>query len=191
AHPLPPHRRRDTGPHLLNPPGPPSGTRSATLHFVPMSKASSDGKKVIARNKKALHEYHVIDTWEAGIVLTGPEVKSVRQGKVSLSEAFGRIENGEVWLYGLHISPYDPASRWNADPTRPRKLLLHRREIQRLIGAVKEKGLTLVPLDLYFRRGYAKVTLALARGKKLHDRREDLKRRAAERDIERALRSVR
>ncbi|HLU25459.1 MAG TPA: SsrA-binding protein SmpB [Longimicrobiales bacterium] len=156
-----------------------------------MSKASSDGKKVIARNKKALHEYHVIDTWEAGIVLTGPEVKSVRQGKVSLSEAFGRIENGEVWLYGLHISPYDPASRWNADPTRPRKLLLHRREIQRLIGAVKEKGLTLVPLDLYFRRGYAKVTLALARGKKLHDRREDLKRRAAERDIERALRSVR
>lgn len=156
-----------------------------------MNRSASDGKKVIARNKKALHEYHVIDTWEAGLVLTGPEVKSVRQGKVSLSEAFGRVEAGEVWLYGLHISPYDPASRWNVDPTRPRKLLLHRREVQRLIGAVQEKGLTLVPLDLYFRRGYAKVTLALARGKKLHDRREDLKRRAAERDIERAIRNVR
>ena len=146
-----------------------------------------DGRKVVARNKKALHEYQVLDTWEAGLALTGPEVKSVRAGKVSLAEAFARIEGGEAWLYGMHISPYDPASRWNTDPTRPRKLLLHRREIRRLVGAVGEKGYTLIPLDLYFRRGYAKVTLALARGKKLHDRREDLKRRAAEREIERAV----
>jgi SsrA-binding protein len=150
-------------------------------------ESRGDGRKVVARNKKALHEYHVLDTWEAGLALTGPEVKSVRAGKVSLAEAFARIEGGEAWLYGMHISPYDPASRWNTDPTRPRKLLLHRREIRRLVGAVGEKGYTLIPLDLYFRRGYAKVTLALARGKKLHDRREDLKRRAAEREIERAV----
>jgi len=141
--------------------------------------------------KNALHEYHVLETWEAGLVLTGPEVKSIRAGKVSLAEAFARVEGGEVWLYGMHISPYDPASRWNADPTRPRKLLLHRREIRRLVGALGEKGYTLVPLDLYFRRGYAKVTLALARGKKLHDRREDLKRRAAQREIERAIKRER
>lgn len=152
-----------------------------------MDRSRPDGRKVVARNRKALHEYHILDTWEAGLVLTGPEVKSVRAGKVSLNEAFARVENGEVWLYNLHISPYDPASRWNLDPLRPRKLLLHRGEIRRLIGAVQAAGLTLVPLDLYFRRGYAKTTLALARGKKLHDRRETLKRRAAEREIERAL----
>jgi len=151
------------------------------------SQPQADGRKVVARNKKALHEYHVLETWEAGLSLTGPEVKSVRAGKVSLAEAFARVEGGEVWLYGMHISPYDPASRWNTDPTRPRKLLLHRREIRRLVGALGEKGYTLVPLDLYFRRGYAKVTLALARGKKLHDRREDLKKRAAQREIERAI----
>src|SRR5690606_25905401 len=130
-----------------------------------MNRPDRDAKKIVARNRKALHEYEIIDTWEAGLVLTGPEVKSVRAGKVSLAEAFARVENGEVWLYGMHISPYDPASRWNADPVRTRKLLLNRREIRRLIGATREKGLTLVPLDLYFRRGYARVTLALARGK--------------------------
>jgi SsrA-binding protein len=153
-----------------------------------MAKRGEDGRKVIARNKKALHEYHVIDTWEAGIALSGPEVKSVRGGRVSLAESFARVERGEVWLYGMHVSPYDPASRWNADPTRPRKLLLNRREIRRLIGAVQEKGFTLLPLDIYFRRGYAKVTLALARGKKLHDKREALKRRTAQREVERAYR---
>lgn len=155
-----------------------------------MSKPT-DGRKVIARNKKALRDYHILETWEAGIVLAGPEVKSVRAGKVDLSGAFARIDRGEAWLYDVHISPYDPASRWNTDPSRPRKLLLHRKEIRRLIGAVEEKGLTLVPLDLYFRGGYAKVTLALGRGKKLHDRREDLKRRDAEREMERAARGQR
>lgn len=156
-----------------------------------MNRPDRDAKKIVARNRKALHEYEIIDTWEAGLVLTGPEVKSVRAGKVSLAEAFARVENGEVWLYGMHISPYDPASRWNADPVRTRKLLLNRREIRRLIGATREKGLTLVPLDLYFRRGYARVTLALARGKKLHDKREALKERAVSREIERAVRERR
>lgn len=153
--------------------------------------ANTDGKKIVARNRKAHHEYHVLDTWEAGIVLTGPEVKSIRAGKVSLAEAFARVEDGEVWLHGMHVSPYDPATRWNTDPVRPRKLLLHAREIRRLIGATREKGLTLVPLELYFRRGLAKVTLALARGKKLHDKRETLKRRTAEREMERAVRESR
>lgn len=153
-----------------------------------MDKSARDGKKIVARNRKALHEYDVLETWEAGLVLVGPEVKSIRAGKVSLSEAFARVDNGEAWLYDMHISPYDPASRWNVDPVRPRKLLLRSQELRKLIGATREKGMTLVPLDLYFRRGYARVTLALARGKKLHDKREDLKRRDAEREIERATR---
>jgi SsrA-binding protein len=144
-------------------------------------------KKTIARNKKALHEYQILDSWEAGIVLAGPEVKSIRAGKVSLGEAYARIERGEVWLYDLHISPYDPASRWNADPLRPRKLLLHSRQIRRLIGATQQKGLTLVPLELYLLRGRVKVGLALARGKKLHDKRETLKRKDMEREVRRAL----
>ncbi|MGH7476465.1 MAG: SsrA-binding protein SmpB [Longimicrobiales bacterium] len=147
----------------------------------------SEERKVVARNRKALHEYHVLDRWEAGLVLSGAEVKSIRAGKVNLGDAFARIENGEAWLYNLHISPYDPASYQNRDPLRPRKLLLQRKEIRRLVGAVQEKGLTLVPLELYFRRGFAKLTLALARGKKLHDKRETLKQRAAQREIERAL----
>ncbi len=156
-----------------------------------MASSAAGGRKVVARNKKARHEYQILDTWEAGLVLTGPEVKSLRAGRANLAGAFARVEDGEVWLYDMHISPYDPASYWNVDPLRPRKLLLSAREIRRLIGAVQEKGFTLVPLDLYFRRGYAKVTLALARGKKLHDKRETLKRRTAEREIERASRDLR
>lgn len=148
----------------------------------------ADGKRVVSRNKKARHEYEILETYEAGLVLRGPEVKSVRAGKVAFQDSFARVDNGEVWLYNLHISPYEPAQRWNADPTRPRKLLLQKGEIRRLIGRVEEKGLTLVPLDLYFRRGYAKVTLALARGRKVHDRREELKRRAMEREVRRTLR---
>ena len=154
-----------------------------------MARDQSEGKKTIARNKKALHEYHVIEQLEAGIVLTGPEVKSIRGGKASLAESFARVDNGEVWLYDMHVSPYDPASRWNADPTRPRKLLLKNKEIRRLIGASKEKGLTLVPLDLYISRGYVKVSLALARGKKLYDKREDIKRKDAKREIERVVKN--
>jgi SsrA-binding protein len=145
-------------------------------------------KKTVARNRKALHEYHVIDTMEAGLVLAGPEVKSVRAGKVSLTEAFARVDGGEAWLYGMHITPYDPASRWNVDPVRPRKLLLHRREIRRLIGATQQEGFTLVPLELYIRDGFVKVAIALARGKKHFDKREDLRKRDASREIQRALR---
>lgn len=147
------------------------------------------GRKVIARNRKALHDYHVVDTWETGIVLLGPEVKSIRAGKVSLVDAFARVDSGEVWLHNMHVSPYDPASQFNHDPTRPRKLLMHRAQIRRLIGATQEKGLTLIPLDLHLLNGRVKVELALARGKKLHDKRETVKRREAKREIERALRT--
>jgi SsrA-binding protein len=149
--------------------------------------AQPAGKKIIARNKKARHEYQILESWEAGIVLAGPEVKSVRAGKVSLGEAYARVERGEVWLHSLHISPYDPASRWNADPLRPRKLLLHTREIRKLIGATEQKGLALVPLELYLLRGRVKIGLALARGKKLHDKREDLKKKDMEREVRRAI----
>ncbi len=154
-----------------------------------MARATGDSRKIVARNKKALHEYFVEETWEAGIVLAGPEVKSVRASKVSLAEAFATVDGGEVWLRDMHISPYEPASRENTNPTRPRKLLLHRKEIRRLIGATQQKGLTLVPLDVYLREGHVKVTLALARGKKLHDKRETVRRRDAEREVERALKS--
>ena len=153
-----------------------------------MMKDSGEARKIVARNKKALHEFHVIEQYEAGIVLVGPEVKSIRNGQASLTEAFARVDRGEVWLHDMHITPYDPANRWNVDPVRPRKLLLNRREIRKLIGATKEKGLTLVPLDLHFSNGRAKVSLALARGKKLHDKRDDLKKREAQREIERATR---
>jgi SsrA-binding protein len=145
-------------------------------------------RKTIARNKKALHEYHILDTWEAGIVLAGPEVKSIRGGKVSLTEAFARIERNEAMLYGMHITPYDPASRWNVDPVRTRKLLLHRREIRRLIGATQQEGLTLIPLELYLKDGFVKIALALGKGKKNFDKREDAKRRDADREIQRAMR---
>lgn len=151
--------------------------------------AESHGRKILTRNRKALHDYHVVESYQAGLVLAGPEVKSIRAGKVSLTEAFARVDRGEVWLHDMHVTPYDPASVWNLDATRPRKLLLGRREIRRLIGATQEKGLTLVPLDLHLDRGYIKVNLALARGKKLHDKREDVKKRDAEREIRRAVRS--
>jgi SsrA-binding protein len=147
-------------------------------------------KKTLARNKKALHEYHIVDSYEAGIVLAGPEVKSVRAGRVSLTEAFARVDGSEVYLYGMHITPYDPASRWNVDPLRTRKLLLHRSEIRRLIGATQQEGFTLVPIELYLKDGFVKVALALGKGKKMHDKREDAKRRDAEREIQRAVRRV-
>ncbi len=142
----------------------------------------------MARNPRARHDYHVVETWEAGLVLTGTEVKSLRQGKASIKEAYGLVRNGEVWLEGMNITPYEQGNRYNHPPVRSRKLLLHRREIERLIGAVQQKGLSLVPLEVYFRRGHAKVVLALGRGKKMHDRREDLKRRIADREMARAVR---
>ncbi len=146
-----------------------------------------DGKKVVATNRKARHEYEVLETFEAGLVLKGPEVKSLRDGKVGFQDAFARVEGGEVWLHSLHISPYEQANRYNEDPLRPRKLLLNRHEIRRLVGSVEEKGLTLVPLEIYFRKGYAKVTLALARGRKLYDKREKLKRKTQDEEARRAV----
>jgi SsrA-binding protein len=148
---------------------------------------AEEGKKVVATNRKARHEYEVLDTFEAGLVLRGPEVKSLREGKVGFQDAFARVEGGEVWLHSLHISPYEQANRFNEDPLRPRKLLLHRQEILRLVGKVEEKGLTLIPLTIYFRRGYAKVTLALARGRKTYDKREKLKRKTQEDEARRAM----
>ena len=145
------------------------------------------GQQVVARNRKARHEFEILETLEAGMELRGPEVKSLRAGHVSFLDAFARVERGEVWLHSLHINPYEQANRFNVDPTRPRRLLLNRQEIRRLATKIDEKGLTLVPLDIHFSRGYAKVTLAVGRGKKLHDKRETLKRREQEREAQRAM----
>ena len=142
-------------------------------------------RKIVAKNRKVRHEFEVLETVEAGIELKGPEVKSIRE--VSFQDAFARVEGGEVWLHSLHISPYEKANRFNVDPVRPRRLLLNKQEIQRLASQVNEKGLTLVPLDVYFSRGYAKITLAVARGRKLHDKREELKRREQDREARRAM----
>jgi SsrA-binding protein len=155
-----------------------------------MSRADEKNEtEPIARNKRARHEYHILETWEAGLALTGTEVKALRQGKANLTDAFGVVKDGEVYLLNLHISPYEQGNIFNHDPTRTRKLLLHRREIRRMIGAVERQGLTLVPLELYFKRGRAKVALALAKGKQAHDKREDLRRKDDEREMARALRS--
>ena len=149
---------------------------------------SEDSIEPIARNKRARHDYEILDTWEAGIVLTGTEVKALREGKVNLTDSFGVINAGEVFLLNLHIGSYGQGNVFNHEPTRTRKLLLHRREIRRLIGSVERQGLTLVPLDLYFKGGKVKAKLALVRGKQEHDKREDIKKRDADREIARALR---
>ena len=141
----------------------------------------------IARNRRARHEYHILETWEAGIALTGTEVKSLRNGKANITDAFGIVKDGEVYLLNLHISPYEQGNQFNHEPTRTRKLLLHRREIRRLIGSVERQGLTLVPLELYFKRGKAKVALALGKGKKEHDKRDDQRKRDDEREIARLV----
>jgi SsrA-binding protein len=144
----------------------------------------------VARNKRARHDYHILETWEAGVVLSGTEVKSLRQGKANLTDAYATVRDGEVFLLNLHISPYEQGNQFNHEPTRTRKLLLHKKEIRRLIGGVERQGLTLVPLELFFNpRGKAKVTLALAKGKKLHDKRADERRREDERDMARAART--
>ena len=146
-----------------------------------------NGIKIIVQNRKARFDYEILDSYETGIVLQGTEVKSLRAGKVNLKDSFAAIEKGEVVLHSVHISPYEPANRFNHPPERPRKLLLHRGEIRRLIGRTEQKGLTLVPLKLYFKRGKAKVELALVRGKKQFDKRQTIAAREARRDIERAL----
>lgn len=143
----------------------------------------------IARNKRARFDYHLLETFEAGLVLTGTEVKALRDGKASIADAYGIVRDGELFLLNAHIQPYERGGYVNHDPTRNRKLLLHRREIRRLIGAVDRQGLTLVPLELYFKKGVAKVALALAKGKKLHDKRETERQRDAEREIARVSRT--
>jgi len=145
------------------------------------------GSGVITVNRKARHDYHIQDSLEAGIVLKGSEIKSIRAGKVNLSDAYARPENGELWLYNSHIASYDAASYNTHEPTRPRKLLLHRKEINSLAGKVVQKGLTLVPLKLYIKHGVAKVELGVAKGKKVYDKREAIARRDADREVERAL----
>ncbi len=150
------------------------------------------GEETISLNRRARHEYTIEETFEAGIVLTGTEIKSVRAGKVNLVDAYARIERGEAWLIGAHIAPFETASRFNHEPKRTRKLLLHRSEIDELLGKTKSKGLTVVPLRLYIsERGLAKLELGLARGKQLHDRRRDIAERDARRDMARELADVR
>jgi SsrA-binding protein len=143
-------------------------------------------KKIVAVNRKARHDYFILETFEAGISLTGTEVKSLRSGKVSMQDSYADVKNGEVWIYNLHISPYEHGNIYNHDPKRPRKLLLNKDEIAYLVGKVKEKGLTLIPLSIYFNeRGWAKVELGLAKGKKLYDKRKDLAEKAEKRELER------
>ena len=145
-------------------------------------------KKLVANNKKAHHDYFIEEVYEAGIVLTGTEIKSVRQGKVSIKESYAKIEDGEMILYGMNISPYEQGNRYNVEPLRPRKLLLHKQEIRKLIGYTTIKGLTLVPLKMYINEeGRAKVEIAVARGKKNYDKRDDIAKRDAKRDMDRKM----
>ena len=149
-----------------------------------MAKTST---KLIANNKKAYHDYFILDTYEAGIALHGTEVKSLRMGKCSVKESFIRVENGEVFIYGMHISPYEKGNIFNKDPLRPRKLLMHKKEIQKMVGKIAQKGYTIVPVEVYFKGSLVKVQVALAKGKKLYDKRQDIakkdQRREAERDF--------
>jgi SsrA-binding protein len=151
-----------------------------------MTPAAED-EKVVCVNRKARHDYTIIENYEAGLVLQGTEVKSLREGKANLKDSYARIHKGEAVLINTHISPYSAASQFNHDPNRTRKLLLHRNEIRRLTGKVQERGLTLIPLRLYFKNGKAKVELGLAQGKKLYDKRDALRKKAARRELERSL----
>ena len=145
-------------------------------------------ERVYATNRKALHDYHILENVEVGMVLTGTEVKSIREGKVQLREGYARIENGEAWLHNAHVATYGQGGVWNHEPTRPRKLLLHRGELARLAGKTREAGITLVPLKLYDRKGKIKLELGLARGKRQYDKRVAIAERESRRDIERAIR---
>ncbi|MDB9527833.1 SsrA-binding protein SmpB [Oscillatoria sp. CS-180] len=149
---------------------------------------SSDGYKVLSDNRQARHQYEILETYDAGLELKGTEVKSIRAGKVNLRDGFAQIREGELWLQNVHISPHSTTiQQYNHDPRRTRKLLLHKGEIRKLIGKVEQKGLTLVPLKMYVTRGWIKVTIALAKGKKLHDKRDSLKQKQEKREVERAL----
>ena len=150
--------------------------------------ANESGIKIVAKNKKAYHDYFIEETMEAGMVLTGTEIKSIRAGKVNLKESFATIKNGEVFIHNLHIGLYEQANRFNHEPTRMRKLLLHTMEISKLIGQTKVKGYSMVPLSLYLKNGLAKLSIGLAKGKKNYDKRHDAAKKDAQRDIERAFR---
>ncbi|MFC1617403.1 SsrA-binding protein SmpB [Candidatus Margulisiibacteriota bacterium] len=141
-------------------------------------------KNISIRNKRAFHNYHVLEKYEAGIALTGCEVKSIRQGKANLQDSFARIVSGELWLFNCHINPFSEGNRYNEKPTRDRKLLMHRREINKLTGKVEQKGFLLIPISMYFSRNKLKVQIALCKSKKLHDKRRDLKEKAVKRDLE-------
>jgi len=146
-------------------------------------------QKTIAENRKARHDYHILDTWEAGVALLGTEVKSIREGRVNLRDSYARVDNGEVWMLNVHISPYSHRGSAAHEELRRRKLLLHRDEIRKMVGQVAEKGLTLVPLELYFKSGRVKVRLGLAKGKQAHDKRETLRRREVDRETRAAVKS--
>lgn len=148
-------------------------------------KTGGEGIKIVADNRKARHDYHILDKFEAGMVLVGTEVKSLRAGKAHLKDAYGKIVNGEVFVYQMHIGPYSHAYYDNHDPERPRKLLLHNHEIRKLVGKVNEKGFALIPLNVYFKNGKAKMTLALAKGKQLHDKRDSIRDRDLNREMDR------
>lgn len=154
---------------------------------APSPAGSPPAVRPIADNRRAFHEFHILERYECGMELAGTEVQSLRMGKVQLADAFARIEDGQVWLYGVHISPYTHGHRDNKDPVRRRRLLLHKQEIMRLLGKTREKGLTLVPLRFYFKGDWAKCELGLAKGKLLHDKRDALKQKEAKRDVARAL----
>lgn len=148
----------------------------------------SEGIKIVSENRKAFHDYFIDDRVEAGIILTGTEIKSIRNGKVNLKDSYARIKEGEIWVYQMHISTYEQGNRYNHDPLRPRKLLLHRSEINKLVGKIQLQGLTLLPIKIYLKNGMAKVELAVGQGKKNYDKRQVLAEREGKRDIERALR---
>jgi SsrA-binding protein len=148
-------------------------------------------EKVASLNRQAFHNYHIVETFAAGMVLLGTEIKSIREGKVNLKDSYGLVKNGEVWLLNCHISPYSHGNRMNHDPLRTRKLLLHRTEIRKLVGKTTERGMTLVPIKIYFQNGKAKCEIALAKGKKLFDKRETEKRKTAERETRQAIKERR
>jgi SsrA-binding protein len=147
------------------------------------------GKKIISTNRKAFHEYHIFDKYVAGMVLTGTEIKSIRKGAINLKDSFVRIEDSEVFLYNCHISPYEQGNRYNHEEKRVRKLLLNKREIEKLIGKIKKDGYAIVPTELFLENGWAKLEIALAKGKKLYDKREDLAKKAQSRDIDRVVKT--
>ncbi len=155
------------------------------------SAQDSRGKRISIENRRAWHEYHILEKFEAGIKLTGTEIKSIRAGKAGLADSFCRIDNaGELWIHGMHIAPYEFGNRYNVEPLRPRKLLVHRKEIEHLKAEVKQQGLTIIPLRLYFHGNWLKCEIGLAKGKQLHDKREALKGKEQKREIERALREA-